>query len=54
MIYTATEKLVVLDGLNDYIVVDKDNVLLVFPKEKEQDIKELLNEVKENFGEDYT
>ncbi len=54
MIYTASHKLVVIDGLNDYIVVDKENVLLVFPKKKEQDIKELLNEVKERFGEDYT
>ncbi|MDC8005635.1 mannose-1-phosphate guanylyltransferase [Aureisphaera galaxeae] len=54
MIYTATDKLVVVDGLNDYIVVDKENVLMIFPKEKEQDIKQLLNEVKENFGEEYT
>ncbi|GAB5401298.1 MAG: mannose-1-phosphate guanylyltransferase [Aureisphaera sp.] len=54
MIYTATDKLVVIDGLNDYIVVDKEDVLLVFPKEKEQDIKQLLNEVKEKFGDRYS
>ncbi|MBX2829065.1 MAG: mannose-1-phosphate guanylyltransferase [Flavobacteriaceae bacterium] len=53
MVYTATNKLVVIDGLDDYIVVDKKNVLMIFPKEKEQDIKQLLNEVKEKFGEDY-
>lgn len=54
MIFTASEKLVVVDGLEDYIVVDKEDVLLIFPKKKEQDIKALLNEVKEKFGEKYT
>lgn len=54
MIFTASEKLVVVDGLEDYIVVDKEDVLLIFPKKKEQDIKALLNEVKDKFGEKYT
>ncbi|MGK0385712.1 MAG: mannose-1-phosphate guanylyltransferase [Patiriisocius sp.] len=44
MIYTETEKLVVVDGLHDYIIVDKKEVLLIFPKEKEQDIKQLAAE----------
>ncbi len=51
MVRTTGEKLVVLDGLNDYIIVDKENVLLVFPKSKEQDIKEVLASVKEKFGD---
>jgi len=54
IIFTASEKLVVEDGLEDYIVVDKEDVLLIFPKKKEQDIKALLNEVKEKFGTKYT
>jgi len=44
---------VVVDGLNDYIIVDKDEVLLIFPKEKEQDIKTVLQNVKDKFGEKY-
>jgi mannose-1-phosphate guanylyltransferase len=44
MIYSETEKLVVVDGLSDYIIVDKKEVLLIFPKEKEQDIKQLAAE----------
>ena len=39
MIYTDRRKLVVVDGVDDYIIVDKENVLLIFPKSKEQDIK---------------
>jgi mannose-1-phosphate guanylyltransferase len=31
----------VVDGLDDYIIVDKDNVLLIYPKSKEQDIKRI-------------
>ncbi len=54
MIYTASEKLVVVDGISDYIIVDKDEVLLIFPKKKEQDIKSLLQEVGKKFGEKYT
>ena len=32
------DKLVIIDGLEDFIVVDKDNVLLIYPKSKEQEI----------------
>lgn len=50
MIRTNSDKIVVIDGLKDYIVVDKDDVLLVCPKSKEQDIKQVLNKVKDTFG----
>lgn len=53
MIFTTTKKLVVLDDVDDYIVVDKADVLLVFPKKKEQEIKELLKEVFIKFGKKY-
>jgi len=53
MIRTTTDKIVVVDGLNDYIIVDKNEVLLIFPKSKEQNIKQVLQKVKEQFGEQY-
>ena len=53
MIRTNQEKVVVVDGLNDYIIVDKEEVLLIFPKEKEQDIKKVLQKVKDKFGNEY-
>ena len=53
MIRTKSKKVVVVDGLNDYIIVDKDEVLLIFPKAKEQDIKKVLQNVKDSFGEHY-
>jgi mannose-1-phosphate guanylyltransferase len=53
MIRTPKDKIVVVDGLKDYIIVDKEEVLLIYPKAKEQDIKKVLNSVKENFGDKY-
>ena len=53
MITTKDNKVIVIDGLNDYIIVDKDDVLLIFPKKKEQDIKKTLQKVKDKFGENY-
>lgn len=53
MIFTERKKLVVLDGIEDYIVVDKEDVLLLFPKKKEQEIKVLLGEVSAKFGKKY-
>ncbi len=53
MIRTKTNKVVVVDGIEDYIIVDEDEVLLIFPKTKEQDIKKVLQNVKDKFGEHY-
>lgn len=50
IIYTDKKKLVVLDGIKDHIIVDKDNVLLIYPMKKEQEIKELIKEVSDKFG----
>ncbi len=54
MIFSASDKLVVIDGIDDYIIVDKEDVLLLFPKGKEQNIKELLGEIKDKYGEKYS
>lgn len=48
IIRTDGKKLVVIDGLNDYIVVDKEDVLLIFPKRKEQDIKKIVGKINES------
>jgi len=53
MIRSPKDKIVVIDGLNDYIIVDKEEVLLIYPKSKEQDIKKVLGKVKDSFGDQY-
>lgn len=42
IIRTDTNKLIVVDGLSDYIIVDREGVLLIYPKSKEQEIKKLI------------
>jgi mannose-1-phosphate guanylyltransferase len=53
MISANHEKLVVLQGLDDFIVVDTNDVLLICQKEKEQHVKEFLSEVKKKKGDKY-
>lgn len=48
IIRTEGKKIVVIDGLSNYIIVDQGNVLLVYPKEKEQDIKKIVSSIKDN------
>lgn len=47
------DKLVVLEGLNDYIVVESDDILLVCKKADEQEIRKFVNDVKINKGESF-
>jgi mannose-1-phosphate guanylyltransferase len=47
------EKIVVLQGLDGYIVVESGNILLVCRKEDEQRIKQFVNDVKIEKGEEY-
>ncbi len=42
------DKLAVIQGLNDHIIVEADGVLMIVKKEDEQKIKGYLKEVKEN------
>jgi mannose-1-phosphate guanylyltransferase len=53
MVSAANEKLVVLQGLDDFIIVDTKDVLLICKKEKEQLIKEYVAEVKRSKGDKY-
>ena len=53
MIRTNKNKVVVVDGLEDFIIVDKEDVLLICPKSKQQDIKKIRGDVKDAFGDQY-
>ena len=51
MVHVPDNKLVLLQGLDDFIIVDTKDVLLICKKEKEQEIKEYVAEVKRNMGD---
>lgn len=42
IIRSDAKKTIVVDGLHDYIIVDNQEVLLIYPKNKEQDIKQIV------------
>lgn len=46
-------KLLVLDGLQDYIVVDTEDVLLICPRSKDQEIKNYIEKLKARKLTDY-
>ena len=41
IVRSDADKIIVIDGLHDYIIVDKEGILLIYPKSKEQDIKRI-------------
>ena len=49
--HAENKKLVLIQGLDDFIVVDTKDVLLICRKDKEQEIKEYVAEVKRNKGD---
>lgn len=53
MVHADNKKLLLLQGLDDFIVVDTPDVLLICKKDKEQEIKEYVAEVKRNKGDKY-
>ena len=53
MVSAPHDKLLVLQGMDDFIIVDTPDALLICKKEKEQAIKEYVAEVKRSKGDMY-
>ncbi|MDT0641448.1 mannose-1-phosphate guanylyltransferase [Zunongwangia sp. F363] len=51
IIRTEKNKVVVIEGLKDYIVLENEQVLLIMPKKNEQNIKEIRDKAMEKFGD---
>jgi mannose-1-phosphate guanylyltransferase len=53
MVHAPNDKLVLLQGLDNFIIVDTNDVLLICRRDKEQEIKEYVAEVRRNKGDQY-
>lgn len=53
LVVSQHKKVVVIDGLSDYIVVDTAKALLIFPKHKEQEIRSVVNDVRAKWGDEH-
>ena len=53
IIAVPKDKLVVIEGLKNYIVADSDNVLLICRKDEEERIRQIVNDAKAKFGNEF-
>ena len=53
IINMSKDKLAIIQGLENFIVVESDNVLLICPKDDEQQVRNLVNDVKIKKGDRY-
>ena len=53
IISAPKQKLLVIEGLSDYIIVDTKDVLLICKKENEQQIRQFVNDVKMTKGDKF-
>ena len=53
MVKVPKDKLVILHGLHDYIVVESNNILMICPRDKEQSVKDIVADIKNKFGSKY-
>jgi len=51
IVHAPKDKLVLIQGLEDYIVVESDGILLICKKEDEQQIRNFVNDVRVKKGE---
>lgn len=47
------DKLIVVEGLEDFLVIDEEDVLLIWPKDREQEIKQLREKIGSGYNDRY-
>ena len=53
LIRLPKDKFALIRGLNDFMVIDEGDILMIYPKSKEQDIKKETQHLKTAFGDKY-
>jgi mannose-1-phosphate guanylyltransferase len=53
MVNVPKGKLVIMQGLHDFIVVESNNTLLICPRSEEQAVKQIVGDVKQRFGSEF-
>jgi len=53
LVFTSNDKLTVVQGLEDYLVTETENVLLICKKSDEQKFRDFVADIKENKGKKY-
>jgi mannose-1-phosphate guanylyltransferase len=53
IVFNDSNKLVVISGVDNLVVVESDAVLMIINKDKEQEVKTVLNSIKETYKNKY-
>lgn len=53
LVRAPKEKLIVIKGLENYIIIDESDVLIIHPLALEQEIKQITEQIKQEKGEKY-
>ena len=53
IIHIPENKLIVIEGLQNYIVAESENTLLICKRDNEKKIREFVKDVEEKFGDEY-
>lgn len=51
LVTSDKNRVVVIEGIRDHVIVDENEILLIVPRAKEQDIKGIRERVQKKFGE---
>ncbi len=53
LVITHGKRLIVADGLDGYVIAEGEKAILIYPKNKEQEIKGVVNDVRAKWGDTY-
>jgi mannose-1-phosphate guanylyltransferase len=54
IIIGSSKKLIVVEGLNDFLVADHENAILICRKDNEKEIREFVNRIAKEKGKKFT
>lgn len=54
MIHAPKDKLVIVKGLHNFIIVQSEDTLMICPQDEEQGVKQIVADIKEKFGNKYS
>lgn len=53
LVISNGKKVIVADGLDGYVIADGEHAILIYPKEKEQEVKGIVSEVRLKWGDEF-
>ena len=49
MVFNATDRIIITNGVSNIVIVDSGDVLLVMSKDKEQELRKIVNHLRDEY-----